>query len=122
VKLKSLIIRDFHKLETLRDAIQSMVCLEKISVINCEWIKILPLVITLLLELKELRLDCMSSLESLPTLNILKMLSTLSISGCKSIKKLPNSFTSSDAFASLKELHCLGFWRWKMVPCPSCKY
>jgi hypothetical protein len=122
VKLKSLVIRDFHKLETLPNAIQSMVCLEKISVIDCEWIKILPSVITLFLELKELRLDCRSSLESLPTLNTLKMLSTLSIRGCKSIKNLSNSFTSSDAFASLKELHCLGSWRWKMVPSPSCKY
>ncbi|KAH9555358.1 hypothetical protein CY35_08G110100 [Sphagnum magellanicum] len=104
VKLKSLVIRDFHKLETLLDAIQSMVCLEKISVIDCEWIKILPSVIILFLELKELRSDRMSSLESLPTLNTLKILSTLSISGCKSTTKLPNSFTSLDAFASLKEL------------------
>jgi len=37
------------------------------------------------------------------------MLSTLSIYGCKSIKKLPNSFTSSDAFPSLKKLDCFGF-------------
>jgi hypothetical protein len=37
-------------------------------------------------------LDRMSSLESLPALNTLKMLSTLSIMGCKLIKKLPDSF------------------------------
>jgi Leucine-rich repeat (LRR) protein len=59
-------------------------------------------------KLKVLILDGMSSLESLPALNTLKMLSTLSIKWCKSIKKLPNSFTSSGAFPSLKELHCLG--------------
>jgi Leucine-rich repeat (LRR) protein len=34
------------------------------------------------------------------------MLSTLSIGGCRSIKKLPNSFTSSDAFPNLEELNC----------------
>jgi Leucine-rich repeat (LRR) protein len=34
------------------------------------------------------------------------MLSTLSIKGCRLIKKLPDSFTSSDAFPSLKELDC----------------
>jgi Leucine-rich repeat (LRR) protein len=49
----------------------------------------------------------LSSLESLPALNTLKMLSTLNIIGCKLIKKLPDSFTSADAFPSLKELNCL---------------
>ncbi len=83
-----------------------MVHLEKFEVCYCEHIKILPSFITLFSKLKELRLDGMSSLESLPPLNTLKMLSTLSINECKSIKKLPNSFTSSDAFPSLKELDC----------------
>jgi Leucine-rich repeat (LRR) protein len=36
------------------------------------------------------------------------MLSTLSIRRCKSIKKLPDSFTSSDAFPSLEEFDCFG--------------
>jgi Leucine-rich repeat (LRR) protein len=39
-------------------------------------------------------------------MNTLKMLSTLTIWKCQSIKKLPNSFTSSDAFPSLKILDC----------------
>jgi Leucine-rich repeat (LRR) protein len=105
VKLKSFHIQEFHKLEMLPDAIQSMVCLEKFSIMDCERIKILPLFITLFSKLKLLRLDEMS-LESLPALNTLKMLSTLSIMGCKLIKKLPKSFTSSGAFPSLVELNC----------------
>ncbi|CAM6047027.1 unnamed protein product, partial [Sphagnum compactum] len=106
VKLKSLEIRDFEKLETLPDAIQSMRHLEEFSLAYCERIKILPSVITLFSKLKVLTLDTMSSLESLPALNTLRLLSTLEISRCRSIKKLPDSFTSSDAFPSLKKLDC----------------
>jgi Leucine-rich repeat (LRR) protein len=106
VKLKSFHIHVADKLGTLPDAIQSMVYLEEFSVGYCKCIKNLPSVITLLSELKVLSLEFMGSLESLPALNTLKMLSTLSIRGCKSIKKLPDSFTSSDAFPSLKKLDC----------------
>jgi hypothetical protein len=84
-----------------------MVQLEEFGVWNCPWIKILPSFITLFSKLKVLRLDGMSSLESLPALNTLKMLSILSIKKCDLIKKLPNSFTSSDAFPSLEEFDCL---------------
>jgi Leucine-rich repeat (LRR) protein len=108
VKLKSFHICEFVELGTLPDVMQSMVHLEEFWVCCCERIKILPSFITLFSKLKVLRLDGMSSLESLPALNTLKMLSTLSIKGCESIKKLPDSFTSSDAFPSLKELDCLG--------------
>jgi len=108
VKLKSLHIQHCDKLGTLPDAIQSMVCLEEFWVCNCGQMKILPSVVTLFSKLKVLILAGMSSLESLPALNTLKMLSTLSIQLCKSIKKLPDSFTSSDAFPSLKELDCSG--------------
>jgi Leucine-rich repeat (LRR) protein len=107
-KLKSFHIRDFYKLETLPDAIQSMVHLKEFSVNNCVKIKILPSIITLFSKLKVLTLDSMSSLESLPALNTLKILSILRIRFCSSIKKLPDSFTSSDAFPSLKILDCLG--------------
>jgi Leucine-rich repeat (LRR) protein len=89
----------------LPDVIQSMVHLEEFSVRYCEQIKILPSFITLLSKLKVLRLCC-GSLESLPALNTLKMLSTLTIYECKSIKKLPESFTSLDAFPSLEVLDC----------------
>jgi hypothetical protein len=108
VKLKSFYIGGFHKLATLPDAIQSMVRLEEFSVCGCARIKILPSFITLFSKLKVLKLGDMDSLEGLPALNTLKMLSTLSIEGCESIKKLPNSFASSDAFPSLKELDCSG--------------
>ncbi len=108
VKLKSFEIYSFDKLETLPNAIQSMVHLEEFSVCDCEQIKILPSFITLFSKLKVLMLVRMFSLESLPALNTLKMLSILSINGCKSIKKLPDSFTSSNAFPSLKELRCYG--------------
>jgi len=107
-KLKSFHIRDFYKLETLPDAIQSMEHLKEFSVNNCVKIKILPSIITLFSKLKVLTLDSMSSLESLPALNTLKILSILRIRFCSSIKKLPDSFTSSDAFPSLKILDCLG--------------
>jgi len=90
----------------LPDAFESMVHLEEFGVWYCLQIKILPSFITLFSKLKVLRLDHMSSLESLPTLNTLKMLSILSIKKCNLIKKLPNSFTSSDAFPSLKEFDC----------------
>jgi hypothetical protein len=106
VKLKSFHISKFDKLGMLPDAIQSMVYLEKFSVCFCERINILPSFITLFSKLKVLKLDGMSSLESLPALNTLKMLSTLSIRGCKSIKKFPDSFTSSNAFPNLEELDC----------------
>ncbi|CAM6047028.1 unnamed protein product, partial [Sphagnum compactum] len=106
VQLKSFFMRDFKKLETLPDAIQSMEYLEEFRLVCCERIKILPSVITLFSKLKVLTLIRMSSLESLPALNTLKMLSTLSISICTSIKKLPDTFTSSDAFPSLKKLDC----------------
>ncbi|KAH9549420.1 hypothetical protein CY35_10G019000 [Sphagnum magellanicum] len=105
-KLKSFHIRHFYLLETLPDAIQSMVHLEEFSVSNCVNIKILPSVITLFSKLKVLLLKNMFSLESLPALNTLKMLSTLRISCC-GFKKLPDSFTSSGAFPSLKILDCL---------------
>jgi Leucine-rich repeat (LRR) protein len=108
VKLKSLHICDFFSLKTLPDAFQSMVHLEEFWVWDCQLFRILPSFITLFSKLKVLRLDRMSSLENLPALNTLKMLSTLSIKECKLIKKLPDSFTSSDAFPSLKELDCLG--------------
>ncbi|KAH9549416.1 hypothetical protein CY35_10G018700 [Sphagnum magellanicum] len=108
VKLKSLSTYDFEKLETLPDAIQSLVRLEEFSIWDCNRIKILPAFITLLSELKLLQLNRMSSLERLPALNTLKMLSTLRIRRCKSIKKLPDSFTSSGAFPSLKILDCSG--------------
>ncbi|KAH9550060.1 hypothetical protein CY35_10G053600 [Sphagnum magellanicum] len=108
VKLKSFHIQHCDKLGTLLDAIQSMVCLEEFWVCYCGRMKILPSVVTLFSKLKVLRLDGMYSLESLPALNTLKMLSTLSIRLCESIKKLPDSFTSSDAFPSLKELDCFG--------------
>jgi Leucine-rich repeat (LRR) protein len=106
VKLKSLHICDFSRLGTLPDAFRSMVCLEEFWVWYCFSIKILPSFITLFSKLKVLRVDHMPSLESLPALNTLKMLSILSIKGCKLIKKLPDSFTSSDAFPSLKEFDC----------------
>jgi len=96
------------QLSKLPDAILSMMCLEEFGVRSCGRMEILPSVITLFSKLKVLKLEGMSSLESLPALNTLKMLSTLSIRGCISIKKLPNSFTSSDAFPSLKELDCSG--------------
>jgi len=108
VKLKSFHIQQCHKLGILPDAIQSMVCLEEFWVCSCGQMKILPSVITLFSKLKVLKLEGMSSLESLPALNTLKMLSSLSIRLCNSIKKLPDSFTSSDAFPSLKELDCSG--------------
>jgi hypothetical protein len=103
VKLKTFHIYRFDKLETLPDAIQSMVHLEEFQVLECKWIKILPSVITLFSKLKVLKLLAMPSLGSLPALNTLKMLSTLSIVNCGSIKKLPESFTSSGAFPSLKK-------------------
>jgi hypothetical protein len=106
VKLKSFHIYEFDKLGMLPDVIQSMVHLEEFSVRDCEHIKILPSFITLLSKLKVLTLYAMSSLESLPALNTLKVLSTLRIYMCKSIKKLPESFTSSDAFPSLEVLDC----------------
>jgi Leucine-rich repeat (LRR) protein len=106
-KLKSFHIQHSDKLKTLPDAIQSMVCPE-FWVCYCGRMKILPSVVTLFSKLKVLKLEGMYSLKSLPTLNTLKMLSTLSIQRCESIKKLPDSFTSSDAFPSLKELDCFG--------------
>jgi Leucine-rich repeat (LRR) protein len=106
VKLNKIRIHRFVKLETLSDSIQLMVDLEELMVSSCERIKILPQFITLFSNLKDLRLCSMSSLESLPALNTLKMLSTLWIYNCKSIKHLPVSFTSSDAFPSLNELNC----------------
>jgi Leucine-rich repeat (LRR) protein len=127
VNLKTFHIYRFYELETLPDAIQSMVCLEEFCVDSCTRIKILPSWILLFSKLKVLILIGLSSLESLPALNTLKMLSTLNIIGCGLIKKLPDSFTSSDAFPSLKELDCsecglVESRRWKMVPCPSCEY
>jgi len=106
VKLKSFNIADFGNLETLSDAMQAMVNLEEFNLQNGEAIKSVPSWITSFSKLKVLRLVQMSSLESLPALNTLKMLSTLSIAGCNLIRKLPNSFTSLDAFPSLKELVC----------------
>jgi Leucine-rich repeat (LRR) protein len=99
-------MQDFEKLETLPDAMQSMGHLDEFWLYSCQRIKILPSVITLFSKLKVLTLEHMSSLESLPALNTLKMLSTLKISFCRSIKKLPDSFTSSDAFPILKKLDC----------------
>jgi Leucine-rich repeat (LRR) protein len=107
VNLKSFHIYEFYNLETLPDAIQSMVCLEEFWVYLCTQIKILPSCIPLFSKLKVLNLEVLSSLESLPALNTLKMLSTLNIIGCGLIKKLPDSFTSSNAFPSLKKLDCL---------------
>jgi Leucine-rich repeat (LRR) protein len=107
VKLKKFHIDAFHTLETLPDGIQLMVRLEDMTVSSCERIKILPQFITLFSNLKDLKLCRVSSLEGLPALNTLKMLSTLWIQ-CKSIKQLPVSFTSSDAFPSLNELNCCG--------------
>jgi hypothetical protein len=106
VKLKSFHIYSFDKLGRLLDAMQSMVHLEEFSVCFGERIKILPSFITFVLKLKVLKLGGMSFLESLPALNTLEMLSTSTIGYCKSIKKLPGSFTSSNAFPSLKELDC----------------
>jgi Leucine-rich repeat (LRR) protein len=106
VKLNKFHIDSFHRLETLPDGIQLMVHLEELMIGMCEGIKILPQFITLFSNLKDLRLCFMSSLEGLPALNTLKMLSTLCIENCKSIKQLPVSFTSSDAFPSLNELNC----------------
>jgi hypothetical protein len=47
VKLKLFHIRDFQNLESLPDAVQSMVHLEEMLVCDCEPIKILPSFITL---------------------------------------------------------------------------
>jgi len=105
VKLKSFHMYNFHALETLPDAIQSMVHLEEFWVRSCFRITI-PSFITLFSKLKVLKLESLSSLYSLPALNTLKVLSTLTINGCRWIEKLPDSFTSSDAFPSLKELDC----------------
>jgi Leucine-rich repeat (LRR) protein len=107
VKLKSFYICNFFGLQTLPNAFEAMVHLEEFGVWHCPKIKILPSFITFFSKLKVLRLGHISSLESLPTLNTLKMLSILSIKGCNLIKKLPNSFTSSNAFPSLKEFDCL---------------
>jgi Leucine-rich repeat (LRR) protein len=106
VNLKSFHIHNFYKLGRLPDAIQSMVCLEEFWVYSCTRIKILPSCIPLFSKLKVLTLNNLFSLESLPALNTLKMLSTLEITNCRLIKKFPDSFTSSDAFPSLKELNC----------------
>jgi Leucine-rich repeat (LRR) protein len=105
VKLKSFHMYNFHALETLPDAIQSMVHLEEFWVMASSRITI-PSFITLFSKLKVLKLQSLSSLYSLPALNTLKVLSTLTINGCRQIEKLPDSFTSSDAFPSLKELDC----------------
>jgi Leucine-rich repeat (LRR) protein len=106
VKLKVFYIVQFTELGMLPNAIQSMVHLEEFWVVCCGEIKIIPSYITLFSKLKVLRLDMMLGLENLPALNTLKMLATLSITMCDSIKKLPDSFTSSDAFPSLKEFDC----------------
>ncbi len=106
MNLKSFHICNLDKLGMLPDVIQSMVHLEKISVRCCEQIKILPSFITMFSKLKVLTLNWMPSLESLPALNTLKMLATLRITSCISITKLPESFTSSDAFPSLEVLDC----------------
>jgi Leucine-rich repeat (LRR) protein len=105
-KLKSFHIYDFYKLEMLPDAFQSMVNLEELWIIYSVPIKTLPAFITSFSKLRVLRLDGLYSLESLPTLNTLKMLLILSITECKLIKKLPDSFTSAGAFPSLKEFDC----------------
>jgi Leucine-rich repeat (LRR) protein len=107
VKLNKFDIRHFHVLETLPDSIQLMVHLEQMKLRDCKRIKFLPQFITLFSALKVLKLYDMPSLEGLPALNTLKMLSTLCIQKCKSIKQLPVSFTSADAFPSLNELDCL---------------
>ncbi|CAM6018438.1 unnamed protein product [Sphagnum balticum] len=106
VKLKSFHISRFDKVNTVPDGIQSLLHLEEFSIRDCKHIKILPSFITLFSKLKMLELYGMFSLESLPALNTLKMLSTLRIRLCKSIKNLPDSFTSADAFPSLKILDC----------------
>jgi len=106
VNLKTFCLQEFYKLGTLPDGIQSMVCLERFEVFSCTQIKILPSCILLFSKLKVLKLIDLLALESLPALNTLKMLSTFHIVWCKLIKKLPDSFTSSDAFPSLKELNC----------------
>jgi Leucine-rich repeat (LRR) protein len=107
VKLKIFKISGCHQLRMLPNAIQSIVNLESFYLCYCERIRILPSFITLFSKLKVLDLQGMSSLESLPALNTLKMLTTLSIQECRSIKKLPNSFTSSNAFPNLEKLDCL---------------
>ncbi|KAH8947009.1 hypothetical protein BDL97_11G017500 [Sphagnum fallax] len=107
VNLKIFTISNFSELRTVPDAIQSMVCLEEFSIFNCKRIKILPACIPLFSKLKTLVLAGLSSLESFPALNTLKLLSTLYIYDCKLIRKLPDSFTSSDAFPSLKEFTCM---------------
>ncbi len=107
VKLKSFHMYNFHALQTLPDAIQSMVHLEEFWV-SCGLRITIPSFITLFSKLKVLKLEYLSSLYSLPALNTLKVLSTLTINCCTWIEKLPDSFTSSDAFPSLKELDCSG--------------
>ncbi len=79
------------------------------SILACLRITILPSCITLFSKLKVFKLVHLSYLGSLPAFNTLKVLSTLTIRCCRSIKKLPDSFTSSDAFPSLKELDCSSF-------------
>jgi Leucine-rich repeat (LRR) protein len=106
VKLKSFHVCGFGNLKTLPNAIQSMVHLEELSIWGCEEFQILPSFITLFSKLKVLKLVELCSLESLPALNTLEVLSTLHISACTSMKKLPNSFTSSGAFPSLEKLDC----------------
>jgi len=106
VKLKSFLMCGFGELVTLPNAIQSMVHLEELSIWCCIKIRILPSFITLFSKLKLLQLVDLYSLESLPALNTLEVLSTLQIRHCTSIKKLPDTFTSSNAFPSLKELDC----------------
>jgi Leucine-rich repeat (LRR) protein len=105
VQLKSFHIYGFAKLTTLPNAIQLMVHLEEFHVWCCESIGILPSFITLFSKLKVLKLVELS-LESLPALNTLEMLSTLHITWCRRMKKLPDTFTSSNAFPSLNELDC----------------
>ncbi len=106
VKLKSFHVCGFGNLKTLPNAIQSMVHLEELSIWGCEEFQILPSFITLFSKLKVLKLVEMCSLESLLALNTLEVLSTLHHSACTSMKKLPNSFTSSGAFPSLEKLDC----------------
>jgi hypothetical protein len=108
VKLKKFHICNFSTLRTLPDAFQSMVHLEEFSVCGCDDIKIIPSFITLFSKLRVLTLGHLNCLESLPALNTLKMLSILRITWCRLIKKLPKSFTSIDAFPSLKVLDCFG--------------
>jgi len=107
VRLESLHMSGFRKLETLPNAIQSMVHLEVFS-IECSGMKILPSCITMFSKLQVLKLYYISSLERLPALNTLKLLSTLNIFKSTAMKKLPNSFTASDAFPSLEKLYCYG--------------